>query len=441
MSNKASLPGPDRREIADAFRRRGHDAWTDLALKYGKTFGFRGVTATCDPILVRTLLMTKKHTRKRSHLYQLLGKVPGTAGVLFMDGAAWQRHTKAIMSVFTPQHANQFPAYVHHHVNAYVAGWQDRDNIADLFTACAEMNVGIAARVFYGLDHRHTVVKPLLRELVHYKFMTMRAEDRNRIDTPDVTLSQLRHLPSRILHFLALQRQTRRLRDHVKTIIAADIFENDGSAICNMIRAGFTLDEITNEVNHIYGAFNAIDYVITCGLYEFGRHPVWADVLHDEFRTVLGGRDHPVREDIPKLPHCMKFVKEILRMYPVAMASARRTGIPVDTNGVTLPADSEVLILNYALHHHPDFWDRPKIFNPDRWNPQLEPETPFTHIPFLEGARQCIGRHLAELMMVVTLNAVLKAWQLEFPRLDIPVNAYLIPRFADDIACTVYRRG
>lgn len=48
--------------------------------------------ATCDPGLVRTLLMSRTHSLGRSWLYRLVANVmPYSDGILFMEGDDWRK--------------------------------------------------------------------------------------------------------------------------------------------------------------------------------------------------------------------------------------------------------------------------------------------------------------------------------------------------------------
>ena len=93
-----------------------------------------------------------------------------------------------------------------------------------------------------------------------------------------------------------------------------------------------------------------------------------------------------------------------------------------------------------ALLLHPEFWDSPTVFDPDRWNRPLR--DPRAYIPFLIGPRQCIGRHLAELHFVMTLNALLQRFDIQVLSDNLSILPYLIPRFAGPVPAqvTVYNQ-
>jgi cytochrome P450 len=48
------------------------------------------------------------------------------------------------------------------------------------------------------------------------------------------------------------------------------------------------------------------------------------------------------------------------------------------------------------LHHHPDYWTNPEVFDPDRFSPERVAErNKYIFLPFGEGPRKCIGAPLA----------------------------------------------
>ncbi|NUT94134.1 MAG: cytochrome P450, partial [Saccharothrix sp.] len=101
--------------------------------------------------------------------------------------------------------------------------------------------------------------------------------------------------------------------------------------------------------------------------HELSRHPEVEERVHAEVDEVLAGR--PVTfDDLPKLTYTRQVVQEVLRMYPIWILM-RRTLEPVDFDGFSVPAGSEVIISPHALHHDPRVFPDPDRFDPDRWEP------------------------------------------------------------------------
>ena len=60
------------------------------------------------------------------------------------------------------------------------------------------------------------------------------------------------------------------------------------------------------------------------------------------------------------------------------------------------PAGVSVQLPTVIIHRHPEFWDRPDEFRPERFDPSAsEGRSRYAYMPFSLGPRICIGKHLA----------------------------------------------
>ncbi len=67
-----------------------------------------------------------------------------------------------------------------------------------------------------------------------------------------------------------------------------------------------------------------------------------------------------------------------------------------------------MMLWPYLTHRHPDFWERPYQFDPDRWEPEREAARhPYAYHPFAAGQRICIGNNfsLYESQLLVAMLA------------------------------------
>lgn len=142
--------------------------------------------------------------------------------------------------------------------------------------------------------------------------------------------------------------------------------------------------------------------------YLLSQHPAVERQLRDEVRAVLGDRP-PTLDDLALLPYTKMVIKEALRLYPPIWIIERRV-IAADTiAGYHLPAGSAVIIAPYVLHRHPEFWDKPELFDPSRFaNP-----TRAAYMPFGAGERYCIGSEFALLEAQLITAMVVQSFRLE----------------------------
>jgi cytochrome P450 len=133
---------------------------------------------------------------------------------------------------------------------------------------------------------------------------------------------------------------------------------------------------------------------MTFAWYALACNPQVAEKLHAELDSVLGERT-PSMEDLHGLPYTLKVIKEVLRLYPPAPFYIRDAIAQDKIGGFTIPACG-VLMSPYYTHRHPDFWDRPLEFDPDRWSAENEAKMhPYAYHPFAAGQRVCIGNNFS----------------------------------------------
>jgi cytochrome P450 len=73
-----------------------------------------------------------------------------------------------------------------------------------------------------------------------------------------------------------------------------------------------------------------------------------------------------------------------------------------------------VLISQYVVHRHPEFWPEPERFAPDRFEPaNADARRRFAWVPFGNGPRVCIGREFALMEGQIVLATLARATALE----------------------------
>jgi cytochrome P450 len=417
-------------EVRKLLREKGHDAWVEMTVRYGKTFRVSGVVATCEPEAVRTLLMEKIHTEVRSKIYDVMRKIPGANGILFVDGESWLKRIKAVMPAFHREHVDTFPASLSELTLRHAKRWQEQGRVEDLASAIQQLGAESVLKMGYGLDPDHARAKELGQALVAYKQTTMNPDPRYRLDEFGMGTNKIWQLPWLLHSTFRTWRRTVAVRAAVAALSAdAQARKNKPGWFADLSQSDLSETDFANEINHLYGAFNAIDYVTTTALYELGRDPKLLSNIRKELNSVLGDKELATREDLPQLPLMRGFILEILRIYPVAMGVARQTGAAIKLGGEELPAGTEVMILLHAVHHHPDYWDEPKRLLPSRWADSDAPRVPYSYAPFLDGLRKCIGRSMAEMQLLTILTTIVRNYDVGVFA-DGVIPPFMIPRFS-----------
>lgn len=187
---------------------------------------------------------------------------------------------------------------------------------------------------------------------------------------------------------------------------------------------GMTDTQIHDELMTLFfAAYEDPANALFWALALLGDHPEVVTGLRAEIETVLGYRQ-PTFDDLPDLVLTHAVVEEALRLYPPAW-SLMRDLIEDDTvGGYSMKAGGSVLINIYLAHRHPDFWEAPDEFRPERFLPQQTVNRPrFAYLPFGGGPHQCIAAALAIMQVKTILAMIIQRYHIEWvsPRPIRPV--------------------
>ncbi|XP_066065420.1 cytochrome P450 11B, mitochondrial-like isoform X2 [Chamaea fasciata] len=163
-------------------------------------------------------------------------------------------------------------------------------------------------------------------------------------------------------------------------------------------------------------------------LFELGRNPGVQRALREELRAAGGapggvpekgpgvpgggpGGGRALPELLGALPLLKAAIKETLRLYPVGITVQRYPATDVVLHNYRVPAGTLCQVALYAMGRCPDVFPHPERYDPRRW--LGKDDTTFKALAFGFGARQCIGRRLAEAEMMLFLVHVLSNFTIE----------------------------
>jgi cytochrome P450 len=173
-------------------------------------------------------------------------------------------------------------------------------------------------------------------------------------------------------------------------------------------------EEIQDELFSIYFGASIMRIGLIWLFYLLAQHPHAYRRLKEEVDSVLGGRP-PTVEDLGRLHQPGMVFDETTRLYPPVWGFPRYSAEDLDIDGYHFPAGSLLLPLGYFAHRHPDFWDNPEAFDPERFAPDRQTKIhPFAHYPFGNGPRKCLGRNLAPLVMQLIVVAIVQRYSFQF---------------------------
>ncbi|TFK74834.1 cytochrome P450 [Pluteus cervinus] len=148
---------------------------------------------------------------------------------------------------------------------------------------------------------------------------------------------------------------------------------------------------------------------IHTAFYCLASHPEVVRRARAEIHHVLGTGRLPSLSDRPLLPFLEAIYREVMRFYPILPLSVPRAALHDDVvGGYFIPKGTVVWTNIWAMTHDPNVYEDPDEFRPERFlNPDGSLNNDDKVLAFGFGRRICVGRHLADSAVWLTIAAVI----------------------------------
>ncbi len=277
------------------------------------------------------------------------------------------RYRKLLDRVFTAKRVRGMLPYIEDVTNELIDGWID-DGEVEFISKFAMPQPGIIIAEQLGLDRSQvgtfkkwadamlaTAIKPLTEAQIRA--------------TAEIEL-EAQHFFAKVFE----DRRTNPTDDLMSGFVHAHGDDEEP----------LTMHELQNLMHQlITGGFETTQSALA--------HSMWLLLRHPELQTRL--------RDDPSL--IKNFVEEALRFESPVQGLSRMTTQDVDIGGITIPANSMVVVRYGAANRDPDKFECPHQFDLDRKNAGA-------HIAFGMGAHFCVGAMLARQEMISAVTHIVR---------------------------------
>ncbi|XP_074539017.1 cytochrome P450 11C1 [Halichoeres trimaculatus] len=179
-----------------------------------------------------------------------------------------------------------------------------------------------------------------------------------------------------------------------------------------------SLDLIKANITELMaGGVDTTAVPLQFALFELGRNPEVQERVRQQVRvswTQAGGDPQKALQGAPLLKGT---IKEVLRLYPVGTTVQRYPVKDIVLQNYHIPAGTMVQACLYPMGRSAEVFEDPRCFNPGRWSNSREEGqgtegAGFRSLAFGFGARQCVGRRIAENEMQLLLMHILLSFHL-----------------------------
>jgi cytochrome P450 len=221
---------------------------------------------------------------------------------------------------------------------------------------------------------------------------------------------------------LAFKRAIRRLNEIVLTLVRDRRRDglDHGDLLSMLLQArdeetGETMtdEQVRSEVlAFLLAGHETTAIALTWTWYLLAAHPDVQQRVREQIDQVVADRA-PVLADLPQLTMTQMVIDEAMRLYPPIWAVPRQAIEDDEIGGFEIPAGSTVLVSQFVTHRHPDVWEEPDTFIPERFTAERVAARPKgAYFPFLSGPHQCIGNEFAMQEMRLIVATVLQSFEL-----------------------------
>lgn len=388
--------------------------------KHGDTFrlniGFgRKVVFSRDSAFAEYVLQKNQKNYKKSEIQtEDMAKYLGH-GLLTAEGELWKKQRKLIQPAF---HKKQ------------LAGLLDKVQEA-ILEELNKIRTDVPMDIFpvYNDLAFQTVVKSLFssavgeKEINRLQYITEAAQKMLVRELRQPYLSWYFRWSGKIQHHLDLTAEAREIltriieerkkskqRENDLLDMLLDARYEDGNAM--------THEQLIDEILILFTAgHETTSNALTFTTQLLARNPRVQEKILAEVKTAKED-SNDLMEFLKHCRYTQAVVEEGMRLYPPAYFIDRVNLEDDEFEGKSYPAGSSLLFSIYEIHRHPELWEEPEQFIPERF---LEGKYS-NYYPFGAGPRKCIGNNFAMYEMVLTIADLVSRYRIGGAKREIEIR-------------------
>ena len=386
--------------------------------RYGDTvkvrLGPKTVYAVSHPQDVQHVLQENARNYRKGAHYEVLKPVFGN-GLMLSEGDFWLKQRRIVQPAFHRQRLGRFATTMTDLTAEMLQKWDasaERGRPIDVWRELVKLTLSIVCTTLFGVD----ISKEAEGIGEAHSFCLQHAEHRivslfaipEAIPTPDNRKYRrsIGVIHSVIDRLIDERRASGQDTGDLLSTLAFARYEDTGDLMDR--------DQLRAEVITLFlNGHETVSDALGWSFYLLSKHPEVERKLHQELASALGGRT-PTMDDLPKLQYTSWIIEESMRLYPPAWIIERDTIEADEVGGYHIPPKSTVVLTQWATHRHPDFWENPEGFDPERFSPERSAgRHRFAYFPFGGGPRLCVGNNFAMMEMTLVLAQIAQRYHLD----------------------------
>ena len=349
-------------------------------------------------------------------------------GLFTSEGEVWLRQRRLMQPAFHQKQLVKLHNVILDSVESLLREWSEKPEgeIIDIAAEMSHLTLKIVSSTLFSIDISGKTDKlgQSLRTALEYAYFRMNNPLALPVWMPTPKNLKFRQakqtLDRLILEIIQSRRQNPTEQNDLLSILLAAQDEETGIRMSDRQLQ----DEVITLIN---AGHETTATALAWTWYLIGTHPDVMVKMQNEIHTVLNG-NYPTVENLSQLQYTRRVFDESSRLCPIGLGLPRVALEDDEIKGYFIPKGTIFNIAQYFIFRHPEFWEHPEHFDPDRFLPEKVKQRPkFAYFPFGAGQHICIGKNLALMESTTILAAIMQRFYIELvPNQSIEID----PRFS-----------
>ncbi|MEM8679171.1 MAG: cytochrome P450 [Planctomycetota bacterium] len=370
--------------------------------------GIRQFVVLAHPEYARHVLVDDHEKYTRGFAQEVIGLLMGE-GLLTSDGDEWRAHRRIGQPYFSKASIESFIPTMVDESLALRRRWDEKRARGETKVDMAEEMLRVTMRVVSGclfgqdVDEFCTQFGPdlaraqrwALRKMVNPLNLPM------WVPTPmHLAFRSMSARLDRVIHeFINSRREGTTARGGLLSALQTATFTHNGRAMNEkQLRDAC--------VGYFIAGHETTATSMTWLWYHFANFPDIYQRTRDEILAEIPD-EAQVGASLHKLKYTRQVVYESLRMYSPTWVIPRRAREDDQIGEYRIRKGTDILVYAHRINRHPDYWDDPNRFDPDRFADEDAERNP-AFLAFGVGPRMCIGKQFAEAEMLILCAILLR---------------------------------
>ncbi|MEM6598274.1 MAG: cytochrome P450 [Cyanobacteria bacterium P01_C01_bin.69] len=343
-----------------------------------------------------------------------MGLVQGQ-GLFSSEGDFWRKQRRLMQPAFQQKQIMRLHGIVQECVESLITEWEAKpeDEVFDIADEMTRLTLKIVGKTLFSVDisDESDRLRQSLRTGVEYVYSRLTVPLSLPLWLPTHTNRQFRQAKKTIdeivLDIIRQRRSNPNGAEDLLSMLLAVQDEETGE--------GMSDRQLLNEVITLINAGHETTATSLAWTWQLlGTHPAVMANLQDEVDSLLT-EEIATYEQVRSLTYTRRVFDESLRLCPPGMGLAPRAALQDDEiDGYYIPKGAILNIVFYFTLRHPEFWENPEQFDPDRFLPERVSARPkYAYMPWGAGGHACIGKNLAVMEAVMILSAIARRFHVD----------------------------